>query len=941
LNVVSFRLAGSLLSTGLFGLVCLSLSACDWERAHAATGSEGLNGNGDTPRLLSAFFGLDNALPFGANRLCMGASGKDGMPIVLSHTIDPESLQAEDFSVVRQSGKQSTPMCVTLRPSLDAGELRTVLLIGEFGNADDDPPVKVEVVDDLISDGTGGEPVSFRGTDTQVIPLAAGPTLVWAGIVPEEVWSQTGRESACPANSQQVVRVTWTGGIKLPNGDELRDAERMLYRVTVTHPDGSKEVIAPAALADLGDNDNNHLLCLDTTTPATAIAFPAGHLVDPNKDLNPETQIAVSGGARESVSSAEPPTADGRPARFYSIKLPLPGAMINGDADQAASRQAYFGDLHVHTTYSFDAFVFGTMATPDDAYRYARGEAIKHPGGFDMQLSAPLDFYAVTDHGMFLSLARESADTSTAFSKYPHISYMHELNAPENLLNSRAQRRQAFSSFIGDNLFGVADGEIDGDMVNSVIASAWADTVAAAKQHNEPGKFTTFVGYEFTSSGPDRGNLHRNVIFRGADRLPSVPFSRFNDINPEGLWAWMDDLREQGIDSLAIPHNSNGSNGQMFKLVDWAGDPMDDEYASRRMRNEPLVEITQIKGTSETHPLLSDNDEWAGFEIMPYRIATTLHSEEKGSYAREALLNGLAFEDQGIRNPYKFGFIGSSDTHTGATPDAESNFTGKTGLLDMDGTQRGSLPLSPDQVQPGATNQETIGGRTYTVGANQTWGSAGLAGVWAEENTRDAIFDAFRRKETFATSGPRMRVRFFAGYGFDNAMLLNQDAVKRAYAEGVSMGGDLPADGDNVPTFLAWATQDANSAALQRLQIVKGWTIDGRHNERVYDVACSDGGAPHAKTHRCADNGARVDINDCSITKDVGDSKLQAVWKDPDFDPAHRAFYYVRVLENPTCRWSTWDAVRAGVKPRPNLEATIQERAWSSPIWYVPSDGAT
>jgi hypothetical protein len=643
--------------------------------------------------------------------------------------------------------------------------------------------------------------------------------------------------------------------------------------------------------------------------------------------------------AKPTEASAATPAATGRPARFYDIKLPLPTATIHGDAEQAADRKAFFGDLHVHTTYSFDAFAFGTMATPDDAYRYARGEAIKHPGGFNMQLRAPLDFYAVTDHAMFLGLANESADTTTAFSKYPHIGYMHDLNAPENLLDSRAQRRQAFSSFLGDNLFGIDYGDIDGGMVDGVMATAWADIVAAAKRHNEPGKFTTFVGYEYTSSGSDRGNLHRNVIFRGADRLPVIPFSRFNDVNPEGLWDWMDDLREHGIDSLAIPHNSNGSNGQMFKLVDWAGNPMDDAYAARRMRNEPLIEITQIKGTSETHPLLSDNDEWAGFEIMPYRIATTIHSEEKGSYAREALINGLAFEDKGIRNPYKFGFIGSSDTHTGATPDAESNFTGKTGLLDMDGTLRGSVPVPADQVQPGATDQETIDGRTYRTGANQTWGSAGLAGVWAEENTRDAIFDAFRRKETFATSGPRMRVRFFGGYGFDDALLQRQDVVKRAYTEGVSMGADLMGEDENVPTFLAWATQDANSAALQRLQIVKGWTVNGEHNEKVYDVACSDGGAPDAKTHRCPDNGARVDVTDCSITAGVGDPKLKAVWKDPDFDPTLNAFYYVRVLENPTCRWSTWDAVRAGVKPRPNLAKTIQERAWSSPIWYVPVSG--
>lgn len=256
--------------------------------------SGGLDENGQPPRLLSAFFGLDNKLPFRANLLCLGTSGEDGMPVVLSHTIDPETLQAEDFRVVRRSGAESTPMCATLRPSINAGELRTVLLIGEFGNADNDPPVKVVVVDDLTSDGMVGEQVNFRDAQTQVIPLEAGPSLVWAGIVPEKIWSQSGRGSACPTTTRQVVRATWAGGVRLPNGGEPGDAERKLYRVTVLRPDGSKDEVAPASLADLGDSDNNHLLCLDTTAPATAVAFPAGHLVDPNGDLNPDSQIAIT-----------------------------------------------------------------------------------------------------------------------------------------------------------------------------------------------------------------------------------------------------------------------------------------------------------------------------------------------------------------------------------------------------------------------------------------------------------------------------------------------------------------------------------------------------------------------------------------------------------------------------------------------------------------------
>lgn len=249
--------------------------------------------SGPAPAILSAFFGLDNKLPFGANVLCLGASGEDGMPVVLTHTVDPESLQAKDFKIVRESGASSTPMCVTLRPAGDVGEQRTVLLIGEFGNADKDPPVEVAIVDDLMSDGLDGPQVNFRGTQSPVIPLSAGPALIWAGLVPVQIWSQTGRGTACPADTQQVVRVTWTGGVRLPSGEEPGNTERQLYRVTLNAPDGSLQQISPAALAELGDSDNNHYLCLDTLVPATAVAFPAGHLVDPNGDLNSESRISI------------------------------------------------------------------------------------------------------------------------------------------------------------------------------------------------------------------------------------------------------------------------------------------------------------------------------------------------------------------------------------------------------------------------------------------------------------------------------------------------------------------------------------------------------------------------------------------------------------------------------------------------------------------------
>ena len=621
-------------------------------------------------------------------------------------------------------------------------------------------------------------------------------------------------------------------------------------------------------------------------------------------------------------------------------------------------RKAYFGDLHVHTTYSFDAYAFGTLATPYDAYRFAKGEAIANPAGFNMQLSRPLDFYAVTDHGMFLGLAEAAADTSTEFSKNPFSEPYHGLNAPENMGASVLDvldRMRTFGSFMPAAVSQIRSGELARDEVLGVVRSAWRDSINAADEFYDPGAFTTFAAYEYTSSTDDRGNLHRNVVFQDTNKLPREPFSRLHSRNPEDLWQWMDDLRAKGVESLAIPHNSNGSNGQMFKLVDWAGDPLDDDYAQQRNRNEPIVEITQIKGTSETHPMLSSKDEFSSFEIMPYRVATNALSQVEGSYVREALLNGLAFEQQGMTNPYQFGFIGSSDTHTGASQNVESNFVSKLGLLSGTAEKRGSAPASGLAGELGYQASRVlanfsgnpallvkINGNVYTGGATSTFGASGVAAAWAEENTRESLYSAFRRKEVFATSGPRMQIRLFAGYGLDERMLTQADGIERAYATGVTMGGNLvpnkTTEGEQSTElgFLVMASADTESAPLQRLQIIKGWVdVDGTHEE-VIDVACADSAPVNPETSRCADNGAKVDISDCSINEETGAGQLSALWRDPEFKAEQRAFYYARAIENPTCRWSTWDANRAGVAPRPDLPTTIQERVWSSPIHYVP-----
>ena len=479
-------------------------------------------------------------------------------------------------------------------------------------------------------------------------------------------------------------------------------------------------------------------------------------------------------------------------------------------------------------------------------------------------------------------------------------------------------RRQIFFNFTDFANSGNGDEIMDVE----VITTAWNDIVETANRHNDPGNFTTFVAYEYTGTGPNREMLHRNVIFRDSN-APDLPFSRLDSDNPADLWDWMDNNRSIGIESLAIPHNSNYSEGLMFDLVDYNGNPLDSAYADQRMRNEPLVEITQVKGTSETHPALSPNDEWANFGVLYTRIGTDVLIQPEGAYVRDALLNGIRLQEEQDFNPFKYGISGSSDTHNGTAVGSEDDFYGVSGLLDSNGQRRGSVPL--DTPDPD--------GSLY-FDRYARFGASGMTGVWAEENTREAIYDAFRRKETFGTSGPRLKVRFFAGH--DLPEIDDSELVAKAYEGGVTMGGDLIAESDGVPSFIAWAAKDPNSAPLQRLQIIKGWVEGGEMYEQVYDIACSDRIVVDPTTNRCDDNGATVNLENCSISSNLGASELRVKWTDPNYDPTRNAFYYVRALENPSCRWSTWDAMRAGVDPRPDVPATIQERLWSSPIWIIP-----
>ena len=604
----------------------------------------------------------------------------------------------------------------------------------------------------------------------------------------------------------------------------------------------------------------------------------------------------------------------GAPVSTHAVKSE---EVLRESTSTTSPRNAYFGDLHIHSANSFDAFNFGVRATADDAYRYAKGEAIDHPLGYSLRLrGGGLDFYGVSDHAEYLGAVPALANPAHPLAKHP-LAEKVQSGDPNDAA-------EAFGAFGATIIKGTPVPNFD---AASVIRSAWQDNIEAAERHNQPGEFTTFIAYEYTSN-PEGAGLHRNVIFSGS-RAPKTPFGGAESLNPEDLWDWMDGLREQGIEALAIPHNLNLSEGQMFETSDWSGKPIDAAYADQRARNEPLVEITQVKGTSETHPLLSPNDEWAHFEI--WKLSGSVTKEDGtvsrvpggtiGSYARDGLLAGLEIERSVGKNPYGFGFIGSSDGHDASSPIEEDQYFGKLGFFDGSPEGRGSVQKSV----PSVLGVDTL-----------EWGASGLAGIWAEENTRASIYSALRRKETFATSGPRIQIRFFAGYDYPLEIVAMSDAVARGYANGVPMGGELAGRAGGTPQFLVWVLRDPRGSWLQRAQIVKGWIDEEGTHEQVFDIACSDGMTPDSTSHRCPENGATVDLSNCSTTLDRGAVELKAVWVDSTFDPTQRAFYYARALENPTCRWSTWDAIRAGDVPNPRVPATIQERAWSSPIWYEP-----
>jgi hypothetical protein len=584
----------------------------------------------------------------------------------------------------------------------------------------------------------------------------------------------------------------------------------------------------------------------------------------------------------------------------------------------------FFGDTHTHTAFSLDAGAFGCRLGPKDAYRFAKGEEITASSGQRVKLSRPLDFQVVSDH-------------SDGFGFFPQL-----MSGDPGLLATPQGRKwyDLIQSGKGaqaavDIVTSFGKGQLPKGWPlpgTPAYRSAWQETIKAADEANEPGRFTAFIGYEWTSNAGGN-NLHRNVIFRdnGAKASLIEPYTTqppLGSPNPRDLWKWMVMCEEKtGAQILAIAHNGNLSNGRMFPIIEsFTNKKIDREYAESRMRWEPLYEATQIKGDGETHPLLSPNDEFANFERWDKGNLdlTVVKKPEmlEFEYVRSAYKNGLKMEAELGVNPYKFGMVGSTDAHTALAAVEEDNFMGKTSSSEPS-ADRFSHPFVKTSL-------------ASIMGWEQT--SSGYAAVWAQENTREAIFDAMKRRETYATTGPRMAVRFFGGFDFQPADANNRMPAKVGYTKGVPMGGDLTdAPKGKAPTFLVAALKDPIGANLDRYQIVKGWLdAKGETHEQVYDVAWSGDRKPDAKG-KIPSVGNTVDIPNATWTNTIGAPELIAVWKDPSFDPSLRAFYYGRVIEIPTPRWTAYDAKYFGITMPKEVPMTTTERAYTSPIWYTPA----
>jgi hypothetical protein len=585
--------------------------------------------------------------------------------------------------------------------------------------------------------------------------------------------------------------------------------------------------------------------------------------------------------------------------------------------------RVYWGDTHLHTRNSLDARGFGVTLGPEEAFRLARGEEVVSSNGEPVKLRLPLDFLVVADHSDGMGAMVEIFAGNPKLLKDPTV---------RKWYNAFSKGGESAFQATMDVINSFSQGKIPEALKDKdFIQNVWDRYIEIAEKHNDPGRFTTIIGYEWTST-ENGNNLHRNVLYRDGGDLARrmLPYTAAESFNPEDLWKWMQQYEEKTDGRvLALAHNGNMSNGIMFpvEVNPATGKPLTGEYMKERARWEPLYEVTQIKGDGETHPVLSPNDEFADFETLALgnlnltvpKTDTMLQYE----YAREALKNGLRLEEKFGTNPYKFGMVGSSDAHTALSAMEEENYFGK---------HAGTEP-SPTRIDHPMAK---FAGRQYE---GWSMSASGYVGVWATENTREAIFDAMMRKEVYATTGPRILVRFFGGWDFTEADASNRLPAEIGYGKGVPMGGDLyRAPNGKVPTFLVAAMKDPYSGNLDRIQIIKGWLDkEGKTHEKVYDVTWGDTDQrKRVKGGKVPPVGNTVDVANATWMNTIGDPELIAVWKDPEFNASLKAFYYARVIEIPTPRWTAYDAKRFGLEVGSEVPMTIQERAYTSPIWYTP-----
>lgn len=623
----------------------------------------------------------------------------------------------------------------------------------------------------------------------------------------------------------------------------------------------------------------------------------------------------------------------------FAQEASTPAGQVYKSNVPPSQRRVFFGELHMHTGMSFDAWGFGTKILPDTAYKFARGETVTVPAsqlgleqginsGGDVKATRawPLDFMAVTDHSEAMGVLNQFDDPNNPLAKTP----MGEQIIKNPKMSFYMVAKNDRSAAVPQNLNAA-----------QAIKNAWDLEVKAANENYEPGKFTTFVAYEWSSMAQGKYNLHRNVIFN-SDHAP-MPFSSTDSDKPEDLWSYLEKTRASGIDVIAIPHNGNVSGGLMYDWNDSSGRPISEEYAQRRAMNEPLTEIVQNKGQSDTVPELSPSDEFANFEIFDHLLTwPNVKSNANGSYIRQAYGRGLVIQASVGANPYKYGVVGGADIHNGLeTTDENAMASGPWGIDPKTMLPRGEAAKRDLDIvkTPALLDMDAVVNHApKTMERNLEFSSAGLTGVWAEENTRNSIFAALKRKETFATSGTRMRIRMFGGWAYDPAMMKSGDWVAKAYANGVPMGSDMPVrpNDANAPKIIVQASKDPDGANLDRIQIIKIWLDGKNYKEKVFDVALSGHRKDDATGHAPA-VGNTVDLKTGSYRNSIGAATLSVVWSDPEFDAKTPAVYYARALEIPTPRWSTLLAIKNKLPIPKDAPATIQERGWSSPIWYSPS----